>query len=136
MCLQASSDFCFSIIVELSISAIDCSFQFHFHPKFSTTYYIIFNFPCLGWDLEVGDGSVVDNEAALLLVELQQPIHAAVLLELVRLCEHKHHPELVHLTPLDKVLPFLRVLHNVPRHPCGEEPPWQQKKIRKRERLT
>ena len=35
MCLQASSDLCFSIIVELSISAIDCSFRFHFHPKFS-----------------------------------------------------------------------------------------------------
>ena len=51
----------------------------------------------LGWDLEVRDGSVVDNEAALLLVELQQPVHAAVLLELVRLRQHKHHPQLVNL---------------------------------------
>ena len=51
----------------------------------------------LGRDLEVRDGSVVDGEAALLLVELQQPVHAAVLLELVRLRQHKHHPQLVNL---------------------------------------
>ena len=51
----------------------------------------------LGRDLEVRDSSVVDGEAALLLVELQQPVHAAVLLELVRLRQHKHHPQLVNL---------------------------------------
>ena len=51
----------------------------------------------LGGYLEVRDGSVVDGEAALLLVELQQPVHAAVLLELVRLRQHKHHPQLVNL---------------------------------------
>ena len=82
----------------------------------------IFSYLC--WDLEVRDGSVVDNEVALLFVEIQQTVHATILLELISLCQDKHHPELVDPTPLDKVLPLLRVLHNVPWHPGGEEPSW------------
>ena len=75
----------------------------------------------LGGDLEVRDGSVVNDKATFLSVEVQQTVHARVLLKLVGLSEDKHHPQLVLLTLLDEVIPLPEVLHDVSRHPGGEK---------------
>ena len=45
-----------------------------------------------GWDLEVGDGPVVDDEAALLAVELEEALHPAVLGKLLLLRQGTDHP--------------------------------------------
>ena len=75
----------------------------------------------LGGDLEVRDGSVVDDEPTLLFVEVQQAVHARVLLKLVGLGEDKHDSQLVLLALLDEVVPLPEVLHDVSRHPGGEK---------------
>ena len=75
----------------------------------------------LGGDLEVRDGSVVDDQPTLLFVEVQQAVHARVLPELVGLSEDEHHPQLVLLALLDEVSPLPEVLHDVSGHPGGEE---------------
>ena len=45
-----------------------------------------------GWDLKVGDGPVVDDEPALLAVELEEALHAAVLGKLLLLRQGADHP--------------------------------------------
>ena len=80
----------------------------------------------LGGDLEVRNGSVVDDQSTLLFVELQQSVHATVLLELVGLGQDEDNTELVDLALLDKVIPLPEVLDNVTWHPRGEQSPWHQ----------
>ena len=80
----------------------------------------------LGGNLEIRNGSVVDDQSTLLFVELQQTVHAAVLLELVGLGQDEDNTELVHLALLDEVIPLPEVLDNVTRHPRGEQSPWHQ----------
>ena len=80
----------------------------------------------LGGDLEVRNGSVVDDQSTLLFVELQQSVHAAVLLELVGFGEDEDYTKLVDLALLDEVIPLPEVLDNVTRHPRGEQSPWHQ----------
>ena len=75
----------------------------------------------LGGDLEVRDGSVVNDKATFLSVEVQQTVHARVLLKLVGLGQDKHHPQLVLLALLDEVIPLPEVLHDVSRHPSREQ---------------
>ena len=75
-----------------------------------------------GGDLEVGDGSVVVLEAALVVVKLEEPVHPGVLLELELLRQDEDDLELIRFAFVHEVLPFLRIFYDVPRHPGGEEP--------------
>ena len=68
-------------------------------------------------DLEVGDGPVVDGEAALVTVEVQKTALARVLLKLLRLRQNADDAKVVFTAFVDEVPTFTLILDNVPWHP-------------------
>ena len=68
-------------------------------------------------DLEVGDGPVVDGEAALVTVEIQKTALTRVLLKLLRLRQNADDPKVVFTAFVDEVPTFTLILDNVPWHP-------------------
>ena len=68
-------------------------------------------------DLEVGDGPVVDGEAALVAVEIQKTALTRVLLKLLRLGQDADDAKVVFAAFVDEVPTFTLILDNVPWHP-------------------
>ena len=72
-------------------------------------------------DLEVGDGPVVDGEAALVTVEIQKTALARVLPKLLRLRQDADDAKVVLTAFVDEVPTFTLIFNNVPWHPEGQK---------------